>query len=80
MDNLKISISEFQKQIFWNYNPDSVLDENIIIENVILYGELSDYSKLKGLVSKDSIRKVVDKIESTGRYRKRVNFVRKVLL
>lgn len=80
MNNLKISISEFQKQIFWNYNPDSVLDENIIIENVILYGELSDYSKLKGLVSKDSIRKVVDKIESTGRYRKRVNFVRKVLL
>ena len=80
MDNLKISISEFQKHIFWNYKADAALDENIIIENVILYGELSDYSKLKGLVSRDSIRKVLDKIDRTGRYRKRVNFVRKVLI
>ncbi len=80
MDNLRISISEFQKHIFWNYKADAALDENIIIENVLLYGELSDYSKLIRLIGKDSICKVFDKIESTGLYRKRVNFVRKILL
>jgi len=80
MNSIKLSISDFQKHIFWNYKADATLDENIIIENVLLYGELSDYSKLKGLVSRNSIRKVIDKIDRTGRYRKRVNFVRKVLL
>jgi hypothetical protein len=80
MNNIKLSISDFQKHIFWNYKPDAVLDENVVIENVILYGELSDFSKLIRLVSRDSIRNVNDKIDRTGRYRKRVNFVRRVLL
>ena len=80
MEGIKLNISDFQKHIFWNYKNDAVLDENIIIENVILYGELSDYSRLKGLVKKESLGKVIDRIDSTGRYRKRVNFARKVLL
>ncbi len=80
MSNFKLSISDFQKHIFWNYKSDATLDEDIIIENVLLYGELSNYSKLKRLVSNDSIRKIIDKIENTGRYRRRVNFVRKVML
>lgn len=75
-----ISISEFQKHIFWNYNPGAELDKNIIIENVLMYGELNDYKKLLRLVSKEDIAKVTDQIEKRGRFKKRINFIRKVIL
>ncbi|MEZ4692190.1 MAG: hypothetical protein R3A12_19350 [Ignavibacteria bacterium] len=75
-----INVSEFQKYIFWNYKPGAELDRNIIIENVLLYGELEDFRKLIKLVALEDIRNVTDIIEKKGRFKKRVNFIRKVVL
>ena len=75
-----INISEFQKHIFWNYKPEAELDKSIIIENVLLYGELDDYRKLMRLVTKEDIRIVTDQIEKRGRFKNRVNFIRRVVL
>ncbi len=75
-----INISEFQKHIFWNYKPGAKIDKNIIIENVLLYGELEDYRKLLKLVTPEDIRKITDIIDKKGRFKKRVNFIRRVVL
>lgn len=80
MSDRLISISEFADHIFWSYRKDSVLDEAIVIQNVILYGDLQDYKKMLKLVSKESFTKEVNELEKTGRYKKRLNFIRKVLL
>ncbi|MEO8208958.1 MAG: hypothetical protein ABI840_00240 [bacterium] len=75
-----INISGFSNHIFWNYKKDSELDEAIVIQNVILYGDLNDYKKILKLVSKESFTREVNELEKTGRYKKRLNFIKKVLL
>ena len=68
-----INISAFPQHIFWSYKPGTSLDEDIVIEHVILFGDLHDHKKLLNLVSKESLRKVVENLEKTGRYKKRIN-------
>lgn len=80
MNNKELNISDFSKHVFWNYSEGVNLDQDIVIENVILYGDLNDYKKLMKKVSKISLGKVLKDIEKSGRYKKRVNFVKKVLL
>ncbi|MDZ4713618.1 MAG: hypothetical protein SGI89_15020 [bacterium] len=76
----KINISAFPKHIFWNYKDHAELSEDIVISNVILYGELSDYKTLLTLVSRQSFENVVRDIEKTGKYKKRINFIKKIIL
>ena len=76
----KINISDFPKHIFWNYAEGALLEKSIIIERVLLYGELSDFRKLMSLVTRDDIRKVNDQIEKSGKFKKRTNFINKVIL
>lgn len=80
MSNEQINISDFPKHIFWNYNKDAKLDKRIVIEHVILYGELSDYKKLMTIVNENSLAGVLNEMEKSRRYKKRINFVKKVLL
>ncbi len=80
MNNKLINISDFPKHLFWNYRSDAELDKHIVIEHVILYGELNDYKKLMSIVSKDNLRQVVEELEKSGRYKKRINFVKKIFL
>ncbi|MCY7361285.1 MAG: hypothetical protein LH629_04335 [Ignavibacteria bacterium] len=75
-----INISEFPKHIFWNYKSDAELDEEIVTYNVLLYGDIPDYKKLVKIVNRDSLVKAVAEIEKTGRNKKRVNFIKKILL
>gem|GEM_PF-5865184 len=56
------------------------MSEDIVISNVILYGELSDYKTLLTLVSRQSFENVVRDIEKTGKYKKRINFIKKIIL
>lgn len=76
----KINISVFPKHIFWNYKDNAEVIESVVINNVILYGDIEDYKKLLKMVSRESFTNVVDTIEKTGRYKKRINFIRKVVL
>lgn len=80
MNDLKINISNFPKHIFWNYKDNAELNEEIVINNVILYGDLNDYRKLLSLVNKKSFEQVVSKLEQTGRYKKRINFIKEIIL
>jgi len=80
MNNNLINISGFPKHIFWNYKVDSILDEEIVIKNVLLFGDIDDYKKLIGIVSKKSLSKVVGDLEKTGKNIKRLNFIKKILL
>lgn len=76
----KINISEFSKHIFRNYKDRSELNEEIMIDNVLLHGEMKDYRKLLSLVDKKSFIKAVEKLEKSGKYNKRINFIKKIIL
>lgn len=80
MSNSVINISEFSKHIFWNYKPAVDLDEEIVIENVLLYGDIDDYKKLEEVVSRESLIGVVNKLENRGKNLKRINFIKKIVL
>jgi len=79
-NNNLINISDFPKHIFWNYKVDSNLDEEIVIENVLLYGDIDDYKTLDKIVSRNSLIKVVTELEKKGKNLKRINFIKKILL
>lgn len=80
MISKQINTSAFPQHIFWSYKPGASLDEDIVIERVILFGDLHDHKKLLNLVSKESLSKVVGDLEKSGRNKKRINFVKKILL
>jgi hypothetical protein len=75
-----MQITAFPHHIFWSYAPQADLPEEIVAEQVILYGDLTDLFRLQDLVSKSSIEKANQKIEANGRWLKRVNFVNKIIL
>ena len=77
---MKSDTTDFGKHLFWNYKFDADLGEEIIIERVILYGESEDFKNMKKFFSAEKISKVTDEIEKSGRFKKRINFVRKVIL
>jgi len=76
----KINIAEFPRHIFWNYKEGAELSEKIVIENVILYGSLDDYKKLLSMVDKKTFADVVKKLDLSGKYKKRVNFIKEIIL
>ncbi len=73
-----MKISDFPKYIFWSYNPDADLPEEIIIEQVCIYGDIQDILKLTQLFDKEKINAVLKKI--SPKYKKRINFIKKVIL
>jgi len=73
---MKTSI--FSKHIFWSYKRDANLPDEIIIEQVSLYGEIQDMLLLQKLFSKNKIRTVLLKFKK--RYPKRIHFIEKVIL
>ncbi|MEI7980790.1 MAG: hypothetical protein WCI71_03995 [Bacteroidota bacterium] len=75
-----MKISTFPKHLFWSYNNDADIPEEVIAEQVILYGELEDLFQLSELVSSDIIARVNSRIASHGHWLKRCNFVDKIIL
>ncbi len=80
MHNNVINISYFPKHIFWEYKDDSILDEEIVIKNVLLYGDMDEFKKLIRMVTRESLTKVVDDLEKSGEYKKRFNFIKKIIM
>jgi hypothetical protein len=80
MSERLINISDFAKHIFWNYKKNSNLNEDIVIQNIILYGDLDDFKKIISIAGKESFTNIVNELEKTGRYKKRINFIKKVIL
>ena len=75
-----MKIAAFPKHLFWSYDPQADLPEELVAEQVILYGDLDDLFQLSDMVSTDIIAKVNQKIAACGRWPKRCYFVDKVIL
>lgn len=73
-------IENFPKHIFWSYKPDSELPEEVVAEQVLLYGDVEDMFLLLKLLGEEKISKVKNRIEASGRWQKRVYFISNVLL
>lgn len=71
-------ISNFSKYIFWSYNSDADLPDNIIIKQVATYGEIDDLKKLSKLYEKKIILNVLSSLQKKNT--KRINFMKKVIL
>ncbi|MEO6695599.1 MAG: hypothetical protein ABIY50_13610 [Ignavibacteria bacterium] len=80
MHNNVINISYFPKHIFWEFKDDSILDEEIVIKNVLLFGEIEDYKILIRMITSESLAKVVDDLGESGEHKKRFNFIKKIIM
>jgi len=72
--------SNYPHYIFWSYAPSADLPEEIIAEQVILYGDLEDIFRVCKELPRELIQKTTDKIAHNGRWKKRVNFMNKIIL
>lgn len=75
-----MQISQFPKHIFWQYKPEADLPEMVILENVLLYGDLDDLLKIPHLFSFSQIEEVQKKIEASKKWKKRAFFIRNIML
>jgi len=75
-----MKISAFPSYLFWSYSIDTDLPEEIVVEQVILFGDLEDIFQLPALVSSDVIARVNRMIASRGRWQKRCNLIDKIIL
>ena len=74
----KMLINNFPKYIFWSYNKNADLPDDIIIKQVAIYGELEDIIKLSNFYTKKNIMKVLNSLQNKNA--KRINFIKKVIL
>lgn len=75
-----MKINNFLHHIFWSYKPDADLPDEVVAEQVLLYGDVEDMFLLVKLMSYEKIKQAKNKIEATGRWHKRVYFISKVVL
>jgi hypothetical protein len=75
-----MKITKFPHYLFWSYSLQADLPEELVSEQVILYGDLDDLFRLSDMVSHDVITAANQKIITQGRWEKRSHFVTKVIL
>lgn len=75
-----MKIGRFPHHLFWSYSSQADLPEELVAEQVILYGDLDDLFRLSDMVSKDIIAAANKKISGQERWQKRTHFVNKVIL
>ena len=75
-----MKITDFPVYIFWNYKKNADLPEEVVANNVFLYGNFSDMIKITKAIPKNILEKVIDDIALKNRYKKRINFIRKIIL
>lgn len=70
-----MQISQFPKHIFWQYKPEADLPDLIVLENLLLFGDLDDLLKVPRLFSSKQIAEVQKKIGAGKRWKKRAFFI-----
>ncbi|MBK7107147.1 MAG: hypothetical protein IPH62_17885 [Ignavibacteriae bacterium] len=75
-----MNIDKFPKYIFWSYKEKADLPLSVITQNVLLYGDVKDIILLTKLVEIKEIKKTVEKITNKNKYKKRINFIEKVII
>jgi hypothetical protein len=75
-----MNISGFSPYLFWSYEKKADLPDEVIIRQIVLYGEIRDMIKLTQLVSMERIDNTLKQLSSfDNRNGKRINFFRKVI-
>lgn len=75
-----INIKPFSKHIFWAWKPDADLPENVVIQQVISYGEISDFRLLSKLFPRQKIIQAIDRWKEKEKHPKQINFLNQVFL
>ncbi len=75
-----MQITQFPKHIFWQYKPNADLPDMVVLENLLLYGDLDDLLKIPHLFSEGQIAEVKEKIDAGRKWKKRAFFIQKILL
>lgn len=75
-----MKISTFPRHLFWSYNSDADLPEEVVAEMVILYGDLADIFQLSSMIPLEVIARVNHEIETRGHWLRRCNLVDKIIL
>jgi hypothetical protein len=75
-----MNTAPFSKHIFWSWKPDSDLPENLVIQQVIAYGEISDFRLLSKLFPRQKIIEAIGKWKERDKYKKHIFFLEQVFL
>ena len=70
----------FSDHLFWSYQKNVDLPADIVVRQVILYGEVSDMIKLSEEVDHVYIGQIANELSKNGRNRKRIFFLKKIIL
>ena len=75
-----MKIKDFSPHIFWSYDRMADLEPEVVIKQVITYGEVSDKVLLVKKIGKSQIVAVINGWRNSEKYDKHINFMRKVIL
>ena len=73
-----MNTAPFSKHIFWSWKDAANLPENIVVQQVIAYGEISDFRKLAALLPKQRILEAIEKWQNKAMYAKHIHFLKQV--
>jgi hypothetical protein len=74
-----MEITGFSEYLFWSYNKEADLPEEVIITQILLYGEIKDMLRLVKLISREKIEKVISSASINHQNIKWLNFFQKVI-
>jgi len=75
-----MDIEGFSPHIFWSYNRSVELKPEVVIRQVIAYGEVKDMILLVKKAGKGKIHDEIRKWKKREKYEKHINFMEKVIL
>ncbi len=75
-----MNINNFSRHLFWSYKHDASIPTSQVVKQVIAYGEIPDLLTLAGQVPAHTIRETISKWKEKDRYKKRINFLEKIIL
>ena len=75
-----MDIKGFSPHIFWSYNRSKELKPEVVIRQVIAYGEVNDMILLVKKVGERKIHDEIKKWKDRKKLEKHINFMEKVIL
>ena len=72
-----MTVKDFSPYIFWSYDSSAEIPNEIIIRQVIAYGEISDLSLLASTFTPQKIAEATENWMEHERFVKRINFFNK---
>jgi hypothetical protein len=72
--------SGFSPHIFWSYDPSADIPQEVVIKQVVLYGEIRDKVLLVKKVGKEKIRRVMENWKNEKGAEKHICFMQRVIL